>query len=186
MTINTIQIGIKIVIVIILFGVIFGDIKPTPETNIVPISTPEPSGTPIPTFITPTPESTITKISGLERYDRDKNGVIDNFEIKVIETDYHYKRLTKNEVAVFIAILGYTPVINPLPIPTPKSTSLPYKSSQTSSIIPNNYYEDGQSFPDGLDIYEYLSNSEWLIEYEADVFDCSQMAGYMEWYLIPI
>lgn len=32
-------------------------------------------------------------------------------------------------------------------------------------------------------MHEYLSNSEWLVEYEENAFDCSQMAGYMEWYL---
>lgn len=140
---------------------------------------------PTPTYtedsIVDTPE-----ISELKRYDRDNDGILNDFELKVIETDYHHKRLTKAERIRFISIIGYTPVINPIPTPEVISEPIqpsPYLPTQGSSIIPSNYYEGGQSIPNGQTIHEYLSNSEWLIDYEENAFDCSQMAAYMEWYL---
>lgn len=94
-------------------------------------------------FIADTPE-----IDELKRYDRNNDGILNDFELKVIETDYHHKRLTKPERDLFISIIGYTPVINPIPIPTAKpipTQPSQYIPTQSSSIIPSNYYESGQS-----------------------------------------
>jgi hypothetical protein len=53
----------------------------------------------------------------------------------------------------------------------------------TTAPIPDDYYSQDCKLPTDQSMYEYLSNSHWIDDYEADSWDCSQMASYMEFML---
>ena len=180
-----------ILITILISGALFGYEEDTPDPIDVPI--PDLTPTIVPVIVsTPlyTPVTT-TYIDPLIRYDIDNDDTLDEFELKVIETDYHYKRLTKTESDCFISILGYTPVINPMPVINPPVTSpnsipirvLPTISTQIS--IPSDYYNQGTILPTNVGIYEYLEYFDWSLMpneygYKQGAFDCSQMSAMLE------
>jgi hypothetical protein len=153
---------------------------------LTPTPTPpaEPKDQPLIVYPTPTPIPTqlpiIIDIGVLTRYDRDKNGALDKHELHVIETDFHYKRLTGAEIACFISIIGYTPVINPLPTPN----TIPTPTEEVRNWVTwDTYYDCDCMLPTNMSMQEYLANSDWIDEYESGSWDCSQMSAYMEWSL---
>ena len=70
----------------------------------------------------------------------------------------------------------------PTAIPTHRSSAYTYTIS-SSSPIPNDYYSQDCELPTDQSMQEYLANSEWIDDYDAGGWDCSQMAAYMEFML---
>lgn len=168
---------VMIVLTIIVIGTMSMCIKDAPEPVEPAYTVPYNPDWIMPTSEpTPTPKP-IINIVALKRYDRDGDGVLDEHELQVIETDFHYKRLTGAEITCFVSIIGYTPIINPMPTPNPIST--PTKEVEDTWTW-DTYYNYDCKLPTNVSMQEYLSNSEWLVDYELDTFDCSQMAAYME------
>lgn len=156
------------------------DVETTPPVN-------EPDTIEIPTVAwTPTPDAhDKTDITRLSRYDRDGDGSLNKQELQVIETDYHHKRLTDSEIACFVKVVGYVPVLNPSPvaIATPtiydlgNTRKIPsYIPPSNTRPIPDDYYSQSCQLPTNVSMQEYLANSEWIYDYEAGSWDCSQMS----------
>jgi len=59
------------------------------------------------------------------------------------------------------------------------------RSTYNMMPIPDEYYSQGCMLPTDVPMQEYLADSRWTddYQYEANAWDCSQMAAYMEWML---
>ena len=169
---------------------------PNEEYDNVPRSTPAPINVPTVSQTVPIPDK--IDISVLNIYDRNNNGRLDRQELQVIETDYHYKRLTSQQVKCFVEVLGHVPTIAPMPTPSTSPTVshtlqpyLPTCRTDDSDVwyymrnkpIPVDYYSQGCQLPTDQPMQEYLANSDWIEAYKAGGWDCSQMAAYMEYAL---
>ena len=178
MTLKTILSLILIATLIILSAGCIDNSPPEVAYNITPTPTPEIISTPIP-FVIPTPEK--IDISVLSIYDRDGDGILNKQEQQIAIIDYHYKRLTNDQITCLIDILGYVPTINPIPTQTPK----PLLPTIPISPIPNDYYNCGCFLPSDISMYKYMETFSWNddSQYEIAGFDCSQMATYTEWEL---
>lgn len=74
----------------------------------------------------------------------------------------------------------------PRPTPTPQKTKQydpPPYIILYNTPIPNDYYSQDCELPTDQSMQEYLANSEWVDDYDAGGWDCSQMAAYMEFML---
>ena len=75
----------------------------------------------------------------------------------------------------------------PRPTPTPQKTKqyTPplYIIPSNNAPIPSDYYSQDCELPTDQSMQEYLANSEWVDDYDAGGWDCSQMAAYMEFML---
>lgn len=75
--------------------------------------------------------------------------------------------------------------IHPNPTSTRTSQYIPpsYIPSSNTMPIPDDYYSQPCELPTDQSMQEYLANSEWLDDYDAGSWDCSQMAAYIEFSL---
>ena len=58
-----------------------------------------------------------------------------------------------------------------------------HNTSFSLNPIPDNYYNQSNTLPDGVTISEFLTKGKWTDKYEKGGFDCSQMSAYTEFVL---
>lgn len=78
---------------------------------------------------------------------------------------------------------SYTIYPNPTPTRTQQYIPPSYVIPSNTNPIPSDYYSQNCELQTDQSMQEYLSNSEWLEDYDAGGWDCSQMAAYMEFML---
>lgn len=78
---------------------------------------------------------------------------------------------------------SYNTYPNPTPMKTPKYIPPSSVIPSNTDPIPSDYYSQNCELPTDQSMQEYLSNSEWLEDYDAGGWDCSQMSAYMEFML---
>jgi len=83
------------------------------------------------------------------------------------------------------AIFKHAGTITPIPAQTAFGMSRNVRSTYNMMPIPEEYYSQGCMLPTDMSMQEYLADSRWTddYQYEANAWDCSQMAAYMEWML---
>ena len=64
-----------------------------------------------------------------------------------------------------------------------EKTHISQNTSFSLNPIPDNYYNQSNTLPDGVTVSEFLNNGKWIDKYEKGGWDCSQMSAYTEFVL---
>jgi len=67
--------------------------------------------------------------------------------------------------------------------PTATKTPAPTEKWEFTAedFIPSDYYRSPCPIPKGVSLNSYLTDYQWVDPYQANRWDCSQMAAYIEW-----